>query len=175
MFPGMRELQLTDTKWNTRPYERLHLLDRVPYMFEGEDISRLVTCCPNLKTLCVPGTVQPGADFSPLLQLNRLAQLELKGAAVTDDTAASVSRQLTSLQHLDITYSDGVTDVSLLSLTTLRQLTRLRLLDCGLKTEEGYRGLRAGSLIANQRQHGNVSHKQQRPVAADALALYFDI
>jgi hypothetical protein len=111
----------------------------------------------------------------PLLQLNRLTQLELKGAAATDDTVASVFRQLTRLQHLVVTFAEGVTDVSLLALTTLRQLTRLQLLDCGLSTGEGYHGQRAGSLSAVSSVCANVSYKQQQSVAAAVLTLHLDI
>jgi hypothetical protein len=152
-FPGMHELQLTDTKLDGQPYEDLYRPEWVPYMFGREDICRLVTCCPNLKMLSVPGTVQPGVDFRPLLQLNKLTQLELKGAAVTDDTAASVLRQLTRLQHLSITHSEGLTDVILLSLTTLKQLTRLQLLGCGLEVEENYVGGVSLNALHKRRAH----------------------
>jgi hypothetical protein len=170
MFPGMHELRLTDTKSNLQAYEDIVFdPEQVPYVFEAEDLSRLVTCCPNLKTLCVPGTVQPGADFAPLLQLHAFTHLGLRGAAVTDDTAASVLRQLTGLQHLDITCSQGVTDVSLLSLTTLKQLTRLQLRDCGLTVEEEMRG--SVGLNSSRRGRAKVSNRRQRLSAAVYLTL----
>ncbi|KAF6259703.1 hypothetical protein COO60DRAFT_1460004 [Scenedesmus sp. NREL 46B-D3] len=133
-FTCMRELTLANCQDGGQLYEQL--IEGMPHLFGPGDIGRLAACCPNLEVLCIPGAVQSGLDMRPLLQLTGLTQLALAGAAVTDDLAAAVLRRLKRLQILDVAFAEGLTDVGLLALTSLRQLTSLQISDCGIMAQE---------------------------------------
>jgi hypothetical protein len=136
IYPGLQELQLIaggdDGYTGAEDYADL------PQLFGPEGMSRLVAACPNLQSLWIPGVVQPGVDMSPLLQLTGLTKLGLAGEAVNDNMSHNVLRRLAGLQHLDLSYAEGLTDVGLLALTSRRQLTQLQTQCCGIAAQPLY-------------------------------------
>lgn len=136
VYPLLQELLLTPhgDAGNVYSGDYTH----VPQVFGAGDMGRLVACCPNLESLRIPGTVQRDVDFSPLLQLPRLTELSLAGDAIDDDVAQGVLRRLTQLRQLEVVCSNGLTDVGMLALTSLRQLTYLLMKECGIAEQPLY-------------------------------------
>lgn len=78
----------------------------------------------------MPRIVQPGADMSDLFKLSQLTKLVVGGDAITDSTADYVLSELFRLRELRIQHSNFLSDVGVLSLTSLDRLTMLRVLHC---------------------------------------------
>jgi hypothetical protein len=62
----------------------------------------------------------------------------LAGHAVDDDVAQGVLQRLTRLRQLEVEFSYGLTDVGMLALTSLRQLSYLHLEMCGIAEQPLY-------------------------------------
>lgn len=89
------------------------------------DIARLVSCCPGIKQLDITGvcSIQLVLKEPSLKQLSSLTSLSL---SVGDDmTAEQELAKLTQLHSLVVVH-DSVTEMGLLLLTQLRQLTHLK-------------------------------------------------
>lgn len=100
------------------------------FCLNGEDLARIVACCPSLQHLNITNALEPGADVSMLLQLPAsCTSLDIGGAAFTD-AAAPVLAQLTQLRELAWTDSPGVSDQGIKQLTALRRLDTLLLMEC---------------------------------------------
>jgi hypothetical protein len=94
------------------------------------DVARLVECCPALKSLEVPGLVQPGVDMGPLTALTALTDLFVGGEVVDDGVASSVLAKMTGLEGLRIYHAPQLTDEGLLALSSLKQLEQLAAWNC---------------------------------------------
>lgn len=87
-------------------------------------------CCPELKTLHLHGTLQqrgalPAATPHPLSSLQRLSQLTELSLSDVNDTAAAALSRLTSLSSLMVIQPSSISDVGVLRLAALQQLTYL--------------------------------------------------
>lgn len=103
----------------------------------GMALQGLTRCCPALQTLHLHGPLQqrstlPAATPHPLSALQLLAQLtELSLSDVNDAAAAALSR-LTSLSSLMVIQPSSISDVGVLRLAALQQLTYLWVASEGL-------------------------------------------
>lgn len=86
------------------------------------NLQALAHSCPHLQHLQLNEAVQPAASFTPLLQLTQLTWLLT--SQVSDQVAKEVLTRLTGLSQL-AAVSSSITDVGVLHLTALRQLTSL--------------------------------------------------
>lgn len=109
-------------------------------------LSKLVSCCPGLQQLGIPGLVEPGVQMQPLLQLTALTWLSVGGEMVTDDVACDVLAQLSGLRQLGVFDASGFTDCGLLALTQLRQLAWLAVGGCGISAEVSARFAHGGEI-----------------------------
>lgn len=88
------------------------------------DLSRLVGCCPGLRSLGLKGTVEQGSGLYPLLDLTALTSLSVNH--VSRNEVLGVLAELRGLQDLHISVWSSISAAGLLQLSTLRGLTRLR-------------------------------------------------
>jgi hypothetical protein len=94
--------------------------------FGPGSFATLVSCCPALEQLWITAAVAPGVDLTPLQRFTGLTELQLGGEGVDDGVAENVLGTLGQLQRLDLVGSPGFTDVGLVHLTGLQQLTSLQ-------------------------------------------------
>jgi hypothetical protein len=100
--------------------------------FGPGDVERLVSCCPGLERLWLPGLVRAGVDVSALLRLTALTGLFVGGDVWDDAVAVAVVAEMHGLQQLELRDAPRLTDQGLLALSALTNLTQLRMLHCGL-------------------------------------------
>ena len=93
----------------------------------GEDLCSLVQCCPALAELYLGryGRI-PGISLSPLLALTSLTHLSTVDNAVSEQSVC-VLAQLPQLVKLSVYFHGQCSDLSILQLTALRQVTSLEL------------------------------------------------
>ena len=105
-------------------------LESVRPGLQADDMQHLAQCCPSIQVLVA--SLQPagkGAQLTMLQELPRLQQLALEGGLHPATTG--VLAQLTGLQHLAVRSVD-ITDMDVVQLTPLKQLTVLDLSGCSL-------------------------------------------
>lgn len=118
----------------------------------GTALQGLTHCCPEVQTLHLHSTLQqcsalPAAAPHPLAALQRLAQLtELSLSDVNDAAAATLSR-LTSLSSLMMIQPSSISDVGVLRLAALQQLTYLWVDSEGLSRALVSAGSGTGNLL----------------------------
>lgn len=97
---------------------------------DGQDLARALSACPALEEFDITDAVQPGADFTPLLQLPRTChRMNIGGVAFTDEAAPTVA-QLTQLTRLQVWGAPSLTDEAVKQLTALQSLRHLQLAAC---------------------------------------------
>lgn len=88
-----------------------------------EDATRIAVCCSNLRRLELVNE-RHSVGIAPLVQLGQLTTLSISD---TDDAEiVDVLVRMTGLQQLHIVRPNNVSELGLLQLTQLRQLTELR-------------------------------------------------
>jgi hypothetical protein len=112
MFPPGRQMQSLRGVFSTQP-DMANGVDFEDWCIDSSDISRIISCCPQLQRLDLTLSVNPDADVSALLQLPAsCTSLSVGGAVFNDDAPATIA-QLTQLQRLMWFTSPGLTDVGL--------------------------------------------------------------
>jgi hypothetical protein len=127
IFPADRQLpQLSCVDFSTKNDWELE-----DFCIATEALAALASCCPNLEQLKIIGVWGSDVDAATLLQLPASCiELEVGGPRFTD-AAAAVVAQLTHLKKLTLcNTAAGLTDVGLLELTSLRELSALALYHC---------------------------------------------
>jgi Leucine-rich repeat (LRR) protein len=126
------------------PARQLQALQRLPmstnecqnsgpndWCIDSAGLLSIMSSCPRLLHMDITGSVQPGADLSPLLQLPQSCTSLYMGGAAFSDTSMHVLLQLQQLKELTWECSPKLTDLGLEQLTAL-DLRSLCVEGCGL-------------------------------------------
>lgn len=87
------------------------------------DMTRLVSCCPNLQQVSLSPALHTPELLAPLCSLTGLHTLRV---LLQDNKGFDVLQQMTGLKELWVTGDNRVTDAGLLQLTALQQLSHLK-------------------------------------------------